>query len=84
MTQKIEVEERDGGSSDRLQAGSSAAVSPARLGGEGPLSIGDLVAVICSDLGATRSAPRREPDRVTGAKVLRFAARKPSVRPHRR
>ena len=79
MTQEIGLEERDGG--DRL-AGLSPAVSgppPAE-----PLSVGDLVALLVSDLGATRSAPVREFGKGSGAQVLRFVAPKRAALPRRR
>lgn len=70
------LEEQEGGVSNHLPVVSATAFLPARLGE--PLSVGDLVALLVSDLGATRSVPTREFGKGSGAKVLRFAARKPT------
>jgi hypothetical protein len=82
MTQEIDLEEQKGGGSDHLPVGSSTALLSARLGE--PLSVGDLVSLIVSDLGATRSAPVREFCKGSGARVLRFAAPKRAALPRRR
>jgi hypothetical protein len=57
-------------------AGLSPAVSGPPLAE--PMLVGDLIALIVSDLGATRSVPEREFRKGSGAAVLRFSARKPT------